>query len=80
MRKLALSVSLLAALACGACTCTVEKRAVAEVERSHEIVSKKLLEYVDKDPALKPAEKADWKAIVASDKRNLDALRRALGD
>ena len=78
MRKLALSVSLLAALACGACNCTVEKRAVAEVERSHEIVSKKLLEYVDKDPALKPADRDDWRKVVEADRRNLEALRKAL--
>lgn len=89
MRKLALSFALLAVLACGACKCAVERRAVAEVEASHEKVSKKLLEYVDKDPNIagpnateeqKKAARADWKGIVDSDRRNLEALKKAVGD
>lgn len=78
MRKLALSVALFAALACGACRCAVEKAAVSRIEATHEKVAKKLLDYVEKDPALKPADKADWKALVESDQRNIDALKRAL--
>jgi hypothetical protein len=80
VRKLALAFALLAALAAGACKCTAEKAAVSRVQATHERVAKKLLEYVDKDPALKPEDKKDWRLLVESDQRNIEALKRALED
>jgi hypothetical protein len=80
MRKLALSVALLAALACGACKCAAERNAVVQIEATHEKVAKRLLEYVEKDASLNAAAKDDWKKLVESDRRNIEALKRALGD
>jgi hypothetical protein len=80
VRKLSLALALLAALACGACKCTAEKAAVSRIQATHEKVAKKLLDYVDKDPALKPEDKKDWRLLVESDQRNVEALRKALED
>jgi hypothetical protein len=80
MRTLSLAFALLAVLACGACKCTAEKAAVSRIQATHEKVAKKLLDYVDKDPALKPEDKKDWRLLVESDQRNVEALRKALED
>ena len=79
MKKLALAI-VLALAALQGCKCAAEKAAVVQVQNSHELVSKKLLEYVDKDASLNAAAKDDWKKLVESDRRNLDSLKKALGD
>ena len=80
MRKILLAVAAVALLSAATCQCKAEKAAVSRMEATHERVAKKLLEYVEKDPVLKPADKDDWKKLVESDKRNLDALKRSLED
>lgn len=81
MKRLTLAVVVaFVALSLSACKCTTEKAAVSRIQATHEKVAKKLLEYVDKDPALKPADKDDWKKLVESDQRNVEALRKALED
>ena len=79
MKKLALAI-VLALAALQGCKCAAEKAAVVQVQNSHELVSKKLLEYVDKDASLNAAAKDDWKKLVESDRRNLESLKKALGD
>jgi len=79
MKKLSLTfLSVLLALSLAACKCTAERKAVDEMEKSRELISTKLLKYVEKDPALKPADKDDWKKLVETDKRNTQALKKAL--
>jgi hypothetical protein len=62
------------------CSCTVEKQAVRQVENSHNIIAAKLISYVNADSKLSEKDKDDWKKLIASDKANIDALKRALGD
>lgn len=78
MRRLIIAVLALAVVGLSACRCTVERRAVEEVERSHELISAQLLKYVEKDPVLKEKDRADWRALVESDKRNIERLKKAL--
>lgn len=59
------------------CRCGVEKAAVAQVENSHKLIAAKLLQYVDKDASLDAKAKDDWKKLVESDQRNIDALKKA---
>jgi chaperone required for assembly of F1-ATPase len=80
MRKVAVLVALVMGLSMTACTCTVAKKAVDEVDRSHGLISTQLLKYVDKDASLNSAAKEDWKKLVESDKRNIEALKKALED
>jgi outer membrane PBP1 activator LpoA protein len=80
IRKLAISALVLLAVSLTACKCAAEKGAVANVQKSHDLVSKKFLSYVDKDASLSDADKKDWRALVESDQRNIDALRKSLGD
>ena len=79
MRKVALALVLCAAALQG-CKCSAERAAVVQVQNSHEIVSKKLLDYVDKDASLDAKAKDDWRKLVESDRRNLESLKKALGD
>lgn len=80
MRKLWILLSLVLVLTLASCKCSAERGAVSQVQASHEMIAKKLLEYVDKDVALKPADKDDWKKLVESDRRNIESLKKALGD
>lgn len=80
MRKLALGVILIAAASLAACKCTAEKGAVSNVQKTHDIITKKFLAYVDKDASMSDADKKDWRDLVASDQRNIDALKKSLGD
>jgi len=60
------------------CKCSVEKAAVTQVENSHKLIAAKLLQYVDKDASLDAKAKDDWKKLVESDQRNIDALKKAM--
>lgn len=80
MRKLALGVVLIAAATLASCKCTAEKGAVSNVQKTHDIIAKKFLAYVEKDATLTDADKKDWRELVASDQRNIDALKKSLGD
>lgn len=60
------------------CACAVEKQAVIQVEKSHEIISKELLRYVNADPKLSAKDKEDWAKLVESDRRNMEALKKGL--
>lgn len=79
MRKLSIGIlSLVLAFSLSACTCTVEKQAVTQVENSHKLISTQLLKYVEADPKLDAKAKDDWKKLVESDQRNIDALKKAM--
>jgi hypothetical protein len=80
MKKITLALAALVLLTAATCQCKAEKHAVSQVEKSHGLIAKKFLEYVDKDPALNAATKDDYKKLVESDRRNIEALKRSLGD
>lgn len=76
MKKFILPVVLFLALT--GCKCSVEKQAVTQVESSHKLIAVQLLKYVDADQKLSSKDKADWKALIASDERNVEALKKSL--
>jgi hypothetical protein len=80
MRKLFVLLSLVLALGLTSCKCSAERAAVVQVEKSHDMIAKKLLDYVDRDASLNAAAKDDWKKLVESDRRNIESLKKALGD
>lgn len=80
IRRFLISVLLLAVVCMTACKCTAEKGAVANVQKTHDAVSKKFLKYVDADASLSDADKKDWHSLVESDQRNIDALKKSVGD
>lgn len=77
MKKI-IGLCLVLAFGLSACACPSAKLAVNEVERSHEIISKQLLKYVEADTSLSKESKDDWKKLVESDKRNIYALKKAM--
>lgn len=79
MKRLALAlISCALILALSGCKCSVEKQAVSQVDASHAIIATQLLKYVDADAKLDAAAKADWRKLVESDKRNIDALKKSM--
>lgn len=79
MKKLTIALlSCILVLSLSSCKCTVEKTAVTQVENSHKLIAAKLLKYVDADASLDAKSKNDWKALVESDQRNIDALKKAM--
>lgn len=78
MKRLLLGIVLCSAVFVAGCKCTVEKTAVEQVENSHNLISVQLLKYVEADPKLDKKAKEDWTKLVASDKANIDALKKAL--
>lgn len=81
MKKVAtLALALVLGFSLAACKCPAAKQSASEVKRSHEIISKQLLIYVEKDASLSPAAKEDWKKLVDSNRRNIEALEGALED
>lgn len=59
------------------CTCTVHKKAVEQVEATHEIVSKEYLQYVATDPKLEAEQKKDRVALIDSLRVLILALKRS---
>lgn len=80
MRKVATLAVALLGMFLAACTCPAARKAVDEVDRSHGLISTQLLKYVEKDASLNQAAKDDWKKLVESDKKNIEALKKALED
>lgn len=79
MKRVALAfVSVALIFSLTSCKCGVEKAAVTQVENSHKLIAAKLLKYVDADASLDAKAKNDWKALVESDQRNIDALKKAM--
>lgn len=79
MKRLSIGIlSLFLVFSLSACKCAVEKQAVTQVESSHKLIAAKLLDYVAKDAALDAKAKDDWKKLVESDQRNIDALKKAM--
>lgn len=79
MKKLAFAAALLGVAAMAAC-CAAQKASVTNIQATHDILTKKLLAYVDADKSLSDADKRDWHAMIDSDQRNIDALRNAVGN
>lgn len=77
MKKAILGLFLLVVLFVSGCKCTVEREAISQVENSHGLIATQLLKYVEADPKLSPKDKEDWKKLVASDKGNIEALKKA---
>lgn len=67
----------IALLSMTSCKCTIERAAISNVSASHDLISAKLLNYVDKDSTLTPADKQDWKLLVEKDKKNIESLKKA---
>lgn len=79
MKRIALAfVSVVLVFSLSSCKCSVEKQAVTQVENSHKLIAAKLLQYVDKDASLDAKAKNDWKLLIESDQRNIDALKKAM--
>jgi len=76
---LALLVAVLT-LSSTSCKCSAQKASVAQVEASHELISKMLLDYVDNDPKLDAKEKQRRHALVDTDRENIQKLKAAMGD
>lgn len=70
MKKLLIVAAfLLGAVGC----CSIERKAVSEVEATQDIILPQYLNYVEKDAVLSPAQKDDRKKLVES-------LRRVTGN
>lgn len=80
MKKVAILGTALLGLFMSACCSTIPRQAVDEVDRTHGLISTQLLKYVEKDASLNQAAKDDWKKLVESDKRNIEALKKAAGE
>jgi chaperone required for assembly of F1-ATPase len=78
VKRLLVGIALVAVIFTSGCKCTVERAAVDQVENSHNLISTRLLKYVDADTKLSAKDKDDWKKLVESDKANIDALKKAL--
>jgi len=77
MRKLALGLALAFSVTMGAC-CSVDKKAVSDVEASYEKSKAAHMKYVDADPKLKAEDKDDWKKFYDSYGRLIQALKKAV--
>lgn len=72
--------ALLLVLSSASCKCQGQKASVAQIEATHELVATMLMGYVQNDAKLTDAEKARRKALVDSDRENIQKLKAALGD
>ncbi|MDD5305484.1 MAG: hypothetical protein PHS14_20480 [Elusimicrobia bacterium] len=90
-RKVALAALLALAVCLASCKCAAEKGAVANVVKTHTLVTARYMKYVKADAAARvaagkmtQAEAAafvdDEQKLVDSDARNIEALRKSLGD
>lgn len=77
MKKLMTVAVALLALSLGACSCTLEKKALDEVDATHGLILPQYLNYVEKDAVLSPAQKDDRKKLVESLKRVTKELRKS---
>lgn len=91
VRKLALAATLLVVLMSAACKCTAEKGAVANVKATHTILATRYMKYVKADAQARVAAGKmtqaeadafvdDEQKLVDSDARNIESLRKSLGD
>ena len=76
MKKMAGILSVLLMVFVSSGCCTLERTALDQVEKTHEIVLPKYLEYTEKDVSLGPDEKADRKKLVESLKRLVAELKK----
>ena len=91
IRRFLVSVLLLAVVCMTACKCTAEKGAVANVVKTHVQITTRYMKYVKADAAAKVAAGKytqaeadafvdDEQKLVDSDARNIESLRKSLGD
>lgn len=83
MRKIAFGAVLTVLILISSCKCTAERGAVTNVQKTHVMIAAKFLKYVDADVAagkMTAADAADWRKLVESDVRNIEALKKSLGD
>lgn len=79
MKRLLISLLVVASLlSMASCKCAIEKQAIDNVSGTHDLIAPKFLKYVDNDPALNARDKEDWKLLVEKDKKNIEALKKAV--
>lgn len=78
MKKLAIGLILVATLGLSSCKCGAERKGVEAVEATGVKINAKLLGYVEADTTLDAAAKDDWKKMVESWQRLIDALKNSL--
>lgn len=77
MRKLALSVVLLSAILCGACsTCKLERESILQLEKNHEHIFTRYVGYVARDPALSQEAKDSEVKLIDATKRTVERLKK----
>lgn len=90
MKKVFQSLAFLVlVLSLSSCKCAAEKQVVGEFKNSHDILTKKLMKYVNADPNItgnpndsednKKKARADWQIQVDKDLENIQKLEKALG-
>ena len=78
MRKVLAAFVLCLALGVGGCS-AVDKAAISNLEKTHNIVLPDYTQYVDKDSALTPEQKDDRKKLIESLRRLVQALKDSAG-
>jgi hypothetical protein len=76
MKKVAFLATIGLGLFMGAC-CSVEQRAIAQLEANDKLVIPAYLKYVDADASLKADEKADRHKLVESRQQLLEAIKNS---
>lgn len=72
-----LVVAVLASFATS-CKCPAANVSVAQIEGTHDLVETMLLDYVAKDTTINDAEKTRRRNLVATDKENIQKLKKDL--
>lgn len=81
MKKLALGVlSIVLIFSAIGCSCTVEKKAVSDIEATHKIVLPQYVKYVEADGNLDNDQKDDRKKLVGSLQRLVGSLKKSVED
>lgn len=71
-------ICLAAALFVSGC-CAVDKEAIGNIEKTHEIILPRYREYVEKDRGLDRGQKDDQRKLVESLERLVEALKKSAG-
>ncbi len=76
--KLALAVLVIFLVAGLTACCSLEKKAVNDVQATHKIILPQYLKYVEEDPKLNEGQKDDRKKLVESLERLVESMRRSV--
>ncbi len=78
IRRFMVLVVALLAISLAACKCPAAKASVTQIEGTHDLVSIMLLDYIQKDTAIDEKEKTRRRGLLATDKENIDKLKKDL--